>query len=65
MLLIVLTLRCVDVSLSVNSNVNGPSIFLIKTSILVFTIAADCLMMSGNIKKLTFWYPEVAEILTM
>ena len=28
------------------------SIFLIKTSILVFTIAADCYIMSGNIKNL-------------
>ena len=27
------------------------SIFLIKTSILVFTTAVDCVMMSGNIKK--------------
>ena len=30
-------------------------IFLVKISILVFAIAADCLMMSGNIKKLTCW----------
>ena len=41
------------------------SIFLMKTSILVFTIAVDCVMMSGNIKKLTCWHPKVAEILTI
>ena len=41
------------------------SIFLIKTSILVFTIAVDCVMMSGNIKKLTCWHPKVVEILTI
>ena len=41
------------------------SIFLIKTSILVFTIAADCVMISGNIKKLTCWHPKVVEILTI
>ena len=41
------------------------SIFLIKTSILVFVIAADCFMMSGNIKKLTCWHPKVVEILTI
>ena len=41
------------------------SIFLIKPSILVFTIVADCLMMPGNIKKLTCWYPKVVEILTI
>ena len=41
------TLCSVDVSVSVNSNINGPPIiFLIKTSILVFAIGADCLMMS-------------------
>ena len=33
------------------------SIFLIKTSILVFTIAGSCLMMLENIKKLTCWHP--------
>ena len=30
-------------------------IFLIKISILVFTIAAGCLIRLGNIKKLTYW----------
>ena len=30
-------------------------IFLIKSSILVFTIAAGCLIRLGNIKKLTCW----------
>ena len=30
-------------------------IFLIKISILVFTIAASCLIRLGNIKKLTYW----------
>ena len=34
------------------------SIFLIKTSILVFPVAAGCLM-SGNIKELTCWQPKV------
>ena len=33
------------------------SIFLIK--ILVFPVAAGCLMMSGNIKELTCWQPKV------
>ena len=37
----------------------------IKTSFLVFTIAVDCVMMSGNIKKLTCWHPKVVEILTV
>ena len=42
------------------------SMFLIKTSTLVFTIAADCLM-SGNfyVKKLTCWHPKVVEVLTI
>ena len=39
------------------------SIFLIKTSILVVTVTADCLMMPENIKKLTCWHPEVVQIL--
>ena len=39
------------------------SIFLIKTFILVFTISADCLMRSGNIKKITCWHTKVVEIL--
>ena len=37
------------------------SIFLRKTSILVSTIAVDCVMML----KLTFWHPKVVEILTV
>ena len=50
------TLCSVDVSVSFNSNINGPSINIFdKTSILVFTIAVDCVMMSGNIKKITSW----------
>ena len=40
-------------------------IFLIKPPILVFAIAADCLMMLENIKRLTCWYPNVVEILTI
>ena len=39
------------------------STFLIKTSILVFTIAAGCLMRLWNIKKLTCWHPKVVVIL--
>ena len=35
----------------------------IKTSIFVSTIAAGCLMMLGNIKKLTCWHPKVLVIL--
>ena len=38
------------------------SIFLIKTSILVFPVAAGCLMMSGNIKELTCWQPKVVGV---
>ena len=34
--------------------IDQQSIFLIKTSILVFTLAIGCLMRSGNIIKLTF-----------
>ena len=41
------------------------SIFLIKTSILVFAIAADYLMSSGNIKKLTCWHPKLVESLAI
>ena len=60
------TLCSVDVSVSFNSNINVPSINIFdKTSILVFTIAVDCVMMSGNIKKLTCWHPKVVEILTI
>ena len=40
----------VDVSVSPNSIINGvQSIFFIKTSILVFTIPACCLMRLGNL----------------
>ena len=34
------------------------STFLVKTSILVFTIAVDCVMMPGNIKKINLLAPE-------
>ena len=34
------------------------SIFSIKTSILVFTIAVDCVIMSGNIKKINLLAPK-------
>ena len=49
----------VDVSVSVNSNITSQSIFLIKTSALVFTIAAGCLTRLGNIKKLTCWHSKI------
>ena len=61
-------LHSVDVafSVSVNSNINGPSINIFdKTSILVFVIAAGCLMRLGNIKKLTCWHQKVVTILTI
>ena len=41
------------------------SIFLKKASILVFRIAAGCLMMLGNITKLTCSHPKVMVILTI
>ena len=34
------------------------SMFLIKASILVFTIAVDCVMISGNIKKIYLLAPK-------
>ena len=39
------------------------SIFLIKTTLLVFAIAAGCLVKLGNVKNLTFWHPKVVVIL--
>ena len=48
-----------SVSVSVNSNINGPSTksFLLKTSILVFTVAAGFITRLGNI-KLNFLAPK-------
>ena len=37
-------------------------IFLIKTSILVFTVAAGCRIRLGNIKKLTYWDAKLVVI---
>ena len=37
-------------------------IFLIKTSILVFTVAAGCRIRLGNIKKLTCWDAKLVVI---
>ena len=60
------TLCSVDVSVSVNSNINCPSINIFdKNFSFSITIAADCLTMSENIKKLPCWHPMVAEILTI
>ena len=46
----------VGVSVSVNSNITGPSI---NTSISVFTIAAGCFMALGNTQNLTCWHPKI------
>ena len=63
--MLLIALKCsADVSVSVNSNINGPSINIFdKTFVLVFTIAADCLMRLRNIKKLTCWHQKVLVIL--
>ena len=52
----------VGVSVSVNSNITGPSI---NTSISVFTIAAGCFMGLGNTQKLTCWHPKIVGTLTI
>ena len=67
MLLIVLTLYVLLMSqfLLIAILMVLQSILLIKTSISVLAIAADCLMTSENIKKLTCWHPKLVAILAI
>ena len=55
----------VSVSVSVNSNINGPSTksFLLKTSTSLFTVAAGFLIRLKNIKSVTYCHQKVVVIL--